>query len=185
MVSRGSSGERRGEDGALVASGHRRQGFAAAILGLVLSGLLVAAAGYGVASWAGADRQAEMGATYQSLPPYEGATFERSEERWENLLVYWQSEGVLPRIVGYYRSEDPISAVLSHYKECLLANGWEEYHEPWSLYPTYRRGPYHIAILFQYPYAQDWLPAQSYQVHLWSQPLLEELLGRSLAGAAN
>jgi len=152
--------------------------------GLVLSALVVAVLAYGLARWAGASRQAEMRSLYAALPVYPEARLLRTEEHWENLLVYWQSEGVLPRVDGYFHAEQSVGAVLQFYKERLTAAGWQEYREPWSLFPAYRRGNYHLAILFQTSYAQDWLPAGDYQVHLWSPPLLEGLLGRDLAGAA-
>jgi hypothetical protein len=153
----------------------------AALAGLLLSALVVAGLAYALAQLASANRVAEMRALHATLPPYRETQLVHGYENWDNLLIYWQSESVLPRIVDEFRSEHPVGAVVTHYEEQLTAAGWEEYREPWSLYPAYRRGSYRIAILFQQPYAQDWLPAGDYHVHLWSLPLLEELLGRDLA----
>jgi hypothetical protein len=142
---------------------------------------VVAALLYGLSVRQSAVHQAQMRATYAALPVYAGATAVRTSENWENLLTYWQSEGVLPRVVGEFRSEHPVGAVNTFYKEQLMAAGWQEYREPWSLFPAYRNGPFRLAILFQSSYAQDWLPAGEYQVHLWSLPLLEQALGRDIA----
>ncbi|MHB1004915.1 MAG: hypothetical protein ACYC3S_04640 [Chloroflexota bacterium] len=148
--------------------------------GLLASAVVVAAVLYGLSIRQGAIHRAEMRATYNALPVYPGATAGRTTEHWGNLVTYWQSEGVLPRVVGAFRSDHPVGAVVTFYKENLTAAGWQEYREPWSLYPAYRKGPFRLAILFQQAYAQDWLPAGDYQVHLWSLPLLEQLLGRDL-----
>ena len=170
------------EDGAKgEAATNRAATFVGAVVGLALSGLVVAVLLFGVAQVAGYLHRNEMRGIFNSLPPYPEATFARSEERWENLVLYWQSEGVLPRIVGLYHSDNPTGAVVTFYKERLTAAGWEEYREPWSLYPAYRKGNYRIAILFQQAYPQDWVPAGDYQLHLWSYPLLETFLGRPLA----
>lgn len=148
------------------------------LLGLLLSGLFVLSVLLGLGLWAGGQRQAEMRALHASLPVYAEASLIQTHENWDNLVLYWQGESVLPRIVSEFYSEHPIGAVMTFYKEQLTAAGWQEYKEPWSLYPAYKRGPYRIAILFDRPFAQDWLPAENYAVHLWSLPLLEETLGR-------
>lgn len=152
-----------------------------AALGLALSGIVVAALLFGVAQVAGYFHRNEMRGLFNGLPAQAGASLVRSEERWENLALYWQSEGVLPRVIGHFHSEQTTGAVVTFYKDRLTAAGWQEYREPWSLYPAYRKGAYRIAILFQQAYAQDWVPAGDYQVHVWSYPLLESFLGRELA----
>ncbi len=167
------------------AASGRRGGLWPALVGLALSGLVVAGLGGGAAWLAGAAQQAEMRALFDSLPVYRGATVVRIEEKWDNLYVYWQSEATLPRIVGYFHSEHPEGAVTTFYKELLTAAGWEPYQEPWALYPAYRRGKYRLAVLFQRPFAQNWQPAGDYQVHLWSLPLLEGALGRDPEAAGH
>ncbi len=160
------------------AASTRWRGRVPALVGLLLSALVVALLIGGVAWLAGKGHKAEMRALYDSLPAYRGATVVRVEEKWDNLYVYWQSEATLPRVVGYFHSEHPEGAVTTFYKEQLTAAGWEEYQEPWALYPAYRQGKYRLAVLFQRPFAQNWQPAGDYQVHLWSLPLLEGALGR-------
>mgnify|MGYP005848221001 CR=1 FL=1 len=162
----------------------RRVALAGALCGLLLSGLLVGGLVYAAARLAGAAYKAEMRALNAELPRFEQATPLRAEENWDNLYLFWQGESVLPRIVTYYRSDRPLGEVATFYRERLMAAGWQAYREPWSLYPAYRRGKYRLAILFQQPYAQDWVPAGEYQVHLWASPVLEALLGRDV-GAAN
>jgi hypothetical protein len=151
------------------------------LLGLVLSALLVAGLLYGASRVAGYYYKADMRATWAALPPYREVVQTRLEENWENLPLYWQSEGVLPRIVGYYRSEHPTGAVVTHYREQLTAAGWQQYQEPWSLYPAYRRSHLRLAILFQQAFAHEWEPAGDFEVHLWSYPMLETFLNRPLA----
>ncbi len=149
--------------------------------GLLLSLLAVLALLYGAYRVAGYFHKNETRALFATLQPFPAATLTRTDERWENLPLYWQSEGVLPRVIHYYRSESSTGEVVTFYRQQLLAAGWEEYKEPWSLYPAYRKGKFRLAILFQQAYPQEWVPAGDYQVHLWSYPLLEGFLGRDLA----
>ena len=151
------------------------------LAGLALSALLVLGLLYGVSRLAGYYYKADMRAVWAALPQYREVTLQRVEENWENLPLYWQSEGVLPRIVGYYRSEHPTGAVVTFYREQLTAAGWEQYQEPWSLYPAYRRGNLRLAILFQQAFAHEWETAGDFDVHLWSYPMLETFLNRPLA----
>lgn len=146
--------------------------------GLLLSGLVVAALALASAAWADAARRAEMRDWHGAIPPYREAVLLGTEERWENSLLYRHGDGVFPRVVSAYHSEHPVGAVVTFYREHLLAEGWEEYREPWALYSAYRRGPYRVAVLFRHPFAQDWLPAERYELHLWAVPLLDDLLGR-------
>lgn len=151
-----------------------------ALAGLGASLLVVVALLVGISLRQSAVHKAQMRAVYNALPAYGGATLLRTSENWENLLIYWQSEGVLPRITAEFRSDHPVGAVNAFYREHLTAAGWQEYREPWALYPTYRKGIYRLAILYQRSYAQDWLPAGDFQVHLWTLPMLEQALGRDL-----
>ena len=94
----------------------RRDQILAALGGLALSALVVLLALYGLGRWAGGQRQGEMRAIHAALPVYAASELRGSSENWDNLLLYWQSESVLPRIVDEYSSGHPIGAINTFYR---------------------------------------------------------------------
>ncbi len=150
--------------------------------GLVLSGMAVALILWLLMVRQSTLQQIEMRQAYAALPHHQASQLTRETEDWQNLALWWQSEGVLPRLVGYYHSEASVAEVVGFYREQLLAAGWQEYKEQWSLYPAYRKGDMRLAVLINQAFVQDWLPAGDYEVHLWSNPWLENLLRRQPGG---